>query len=122
MRPGREDELEIDTALILESLGAARKFADPEGPLPGSMMAASGALPIPPDQIPPLNLGDRRLYAVWEPVDIAGPWWAHWGALKAYRRGVKGRRVVSGVVDDARRYLQQHAHFVAAAAPVRYLH
>ena len=43
--------MEIDTALILESLGAARKFADPEGPLPGRMMAASGVLPLPPDQI-----------------------------------------------------------------------
>jgi hypothetical protein len=43
--------LEIDTTLILESLGPARKFADPSGPVPGRMMAASGALPIPAEQI-----------------------------------------------------------------------
>ncbi len=43
--------MDVDTALILESLGAARKFADPASPLPGRMMAAGGALPLPPDQI-----------------------------------------------------------------------
>lgn len=43
--------MEIDTTLILESLGPARKFADPTGPVPGRMMAASGALPIPAEQI-----------------------------------------------------------------------
>ena len=43
--------MDVDTALILESLGAARKFADPGSPLPGRMMAAGGTLPLPPGQI-----------------------------------------------------------------------
>ena len=43
--------MDVDTTLILESLGAARKFADPASPLPGRMMAAGGTLPLPPDQI-----------------------------------------------------------------------
>ena len=43
--------MEFDATLILDTLGPARKFADPEGPLPGRKMAASGALPLPPDQI-----------------------------------------------------------------------
>ncbi len=43
--------MDVDTSLILESLGAARKFADPEAPLAGRMMAAGGMLPLPPEQI-----------------------------------------------------------------------
>jgi hypothetical protein len=36
---------------ILESLGPARRFADPAGPVESRRMAASGALPIPPPQL-----------------------------------------------------------------------
>jgi hypothetical protein len=36
---------------ILESLKEARKFADPASPQPQRLMAASGALPLPPTQI-----------------------------------------------------------------------
>ena len=36
---------------ILEGLGPARRFADPAGPVEGRLMAASGALPIPPPQL-----------------------------------------------------------------------
>ena len=41
----------VDSEAILESLGAARKFADPEAPKPARLMAAGGTLPLPPDQI-----------------------------------------------------------------------
>jgi hypothetical protein len=36
---------------ILDSLGAARRFADPSGPLAARRMAAGGALPLPPPQL-----------------------------------------------------------------------
>ena len=36
---------------ILEGLGPARRFADPAGPVEGRLMAASGALPMPPPQL-----------------------------------------------------------------------
>jgi len=36
---------------ILESLGPARRYADPSGPVAARMMAASGALPLPPPQL-----------------------------------------------------------------------
>ena len=36
---------------ILASLGPARRFADPASPLDARMMAASGALPLPPPQL-----------------------------------------------------------------------
>jgi hypothetical protein len=36
---------------LLASLGPARRFADPNGPVPGRMMAASGALPLPAPQL-----------------------------------------------------------------------
>jgi hypothetical protein len=39
------------SASILESLGAARRFADPGSPLPARKMAAGGALPLPPPQL-----------------------------------------------------------------------
>ena len=40
-----------DIGRILESLGPARKFADPESPASVRTMAARGALPLPPPQI-----------------------------------------------------------------------
>ena len=43
--------MDVEIATILEGLGTARKFADPEAPLAGRKMAAGGALPLPPDQI-----------------------------------------------------------------------
>jgi hypothetical protein len=39
------------SASILDSLGAARRFADPGSPLPARRMAAGGALPLPPPQL-----------------------------------------------------------------------
>jgi hypothetical protein len=48
-----EDNCEAapDIELILASLGPARKFADPSSPVEGRLMAARGALPLPPQQI-----------------------------------------------------------------------
>jgi hypothetical protein len=43
--------VDVDPALILENLGAAKRFADPSAPLQARVMAAGGALPLPPDQI-----------------------------------------------------------------------
>jgi hypothetical protein len=43
--------VQVDPQAILESLGAARKFADPEAPKPARLMAASGTLPLSPPQI-----------------------------------------------------------------------
>lgn len=40
-----------DIGRILESLGPARKFADPDSPASVRTMAARGALPLPPPQI-----------------------------------------------------------------------
>ncbi|MBM4336788.1 MAG: hypothetical protein FJ108_12890 [Deltaproteobacteria bacterium] len=40
-----------ETADILASLGPARRFADPASPLDSRLMAASGALPLPPPQL-----------------------------------------------------------------------
>jgi len=40
-----------DRSEILEGLGPARRFADPTGPVEGRLMAASGALPMPPPQL-----------------------------------------------------------------------
>jgi hypothetical protein len=40
-----------DPGSILEALGPARRFADPEAPIEARMMAARGALPLPPDKI-----------------------------------------------------------------------
>ena len=40
-----------DRSEILEALGPARRFADPAGPVEGRLMAASGALPMPPPQL-----------------------------------------------------------------------
>jgi hypothetical protein len=36
---------------VLESLGPARRFADPAGPIESRRMAAAGALPLPPPQL-----------------------------------------------------------------------
>ena len=36
---------------LLASLGGARRFADPNAPLDARLMAASGALPLPPPQL-----------------------------------------------------------------------
>jgi hypothetical protein len=41
----------LDASEILASLGPARRFADPAGPLDARRMAASGALPLPPPQL-----------------------------------------------------------------------
>jgi hypothetical protein len=43
--------VDVDIATILDSLGTARRFADPEAPLAGRKLAAGGALPLPPEQI-----------------------------------------------------------------------
>jgi len=40
-----------DPSEILASLGPARRFADPSGPIEARKMAASGALPLPPPQL-----------------------------------------------------------------------
>jgi len=40
--------LEIDPGEVLTSLGKAARFADPNAPIEARMMAASGALPLPP--------------------------------------------------------------------------
>jgi len=41
----------LDLDAILDTLGTARKFADPLAPKASRLMAASGALPLPPAQI-----------------------------------------------------------------------
>ena len=43
--------MSLDIAPILESLGPAKKFVDPESPASVRAMAARGALPLPPPQI-----------------------------------------------------------------------
>ena len=43
--------MNADPNEVLESLGPARRFADPSGPVASRMMAASGALPLPPPQL-----------------------------------------------------------------------
>ena len=43
--------LEVDPNAVLESLGPARRFADPSGPAKARLMAAGGALPLPPPQM-----------------------------------------------------------------------
>lgn len=43
--------MDVDPTLILQGLGPARRFADPDAPVEGRMMAARGALPLPPEQI-----------------------------------------------------------------------
>lgn len=43
--------MDVDASLILQALGPARRFADPEAPLPGRILAAGGALPLAPDEI-----------------------------------------------------------------------
>ncbi len=40
-----------ETESILEALGTARRFADPDAPQEARLMAARGALPLPPPQI-----------------------------------------------------------------------
>jgi hypothetical protein len=44
----------VDRSEILASLGPARRFADPSGPVEARKMAASGALPLPPPQLVPV--------------------------------------------------------------------
>lgn len=43
--------MSADSSEILASLGPARRFADPAGPIESRKMAASGALPLPPPQL-----------------------------------------------------------------------
>ena len=43
--------MSADPNVVLASLGPARRFADPDSPLDSRLMAASGALPLPPPQI-----------------------------------------------------------------------
>ena len=43
--------MDVDSLLMLQSLGPARKFADPDAPVHARLMAAGGMLPLPPDQI-----------------------------------------------------------------------
>lgn len=61
--------MEVDPGSVLESLGSARRYADPRGPREGRLLAARGALPLPPPQIaavlfaltldPDAEVGDR---------------------------------------------------------------
>ncbi|MFI5315655.1 MAG: hypothetical protein ACHQ6T_08135 [Myxococcota bacterium] len=41
----------VDSSEVLASLGPARRFADPSGAVEARLMAASGALPLPPPQL-----------------------------------------------------------------------
>jgi hypothetical protein len=41
----------IEASEVLAALGPARRFADPSGPVESRLMAASGALPMPPPQL-----------------------------------------------------------------------
>ena len=43
--------MNVDPGEVLAALGPARRFADPTGPVQSRMMAASGALPMPPPQL-----------------------------------------------------------------------
>ena len=43
--------MQVDPEVILESLGSARKFADPQAAKPARMLAAGGTLPLPPPEI-----------------------------------------------------------------------
>ncbi len=43
--------MSADSNQVLASLGPARRFADPDAPLDSRLMAASGALPLPPPQL-----------------------------------------------------------------------
>ncbi len=43
--------MQVDPRTILESLGAARRFADPQSPKPARLMAAGGVLPLPPTEL-----------------------------------------------------------------------
>lgn len=43
--------MEVDSGSILDRLGPARRYADPEGSLDGRLLAARGALPLAPPQI-----------------------------------------------------------------------
>ena len=43
--------MQVDPEVILESLGSARKFADPQASKPARMMAAGGTLPLSPPEI-----------------------------------------------------------------------
>ena len=43
--------MKVDPGSVLESLGPARRFADPEAPRKARLMASTGTLPLPPEQI-----------------------------------------------------------------------
>jgi hypothetical protein len=43
--------VDLDSQAILQGLGPAQKFADPDAPKEARLMAARGALPLPPPQI-----------------------------------------------------------------------
>ncbi len=43
--------MSADANEVIASLGPARRFADPDAPLDSRLMAASGALPLPPPQL-----------------------------------------------------------------------
>jgi hypothetical protein len=43
--------VEVDARAILECLGPARRFAEPTTPRPARLMAAGGALPLPPPDL-----------------------------------------------------------------------
>ncbi|MFQ5697300.1 MAG: hypothetical protein ACE5IL_03325 [Myxococcota bacterium] len=43
--------MEVDPQAILTGLGRARRFADPTAPLEARLMAARGALPLPPAEV-----------------------------------------------------------------------
>ena len=47
--PGESVDTELGS--ILDALGPAGRFADPDSPLDGRLMAARGALPLPPPQL-----------------------------------------------------------------------
>jgi len=43
--------VKVDPGSVLESLGPARRFADPEAPRKARLMASKGTLPLPPEQV-----------------------------------------------------------------------
>ena len=73
-----------DSNAILETLGPARRFADPEAPLDARLMAARGALPLPPHLIasvlfalsfdPETEVKERALASLEQlPERVVGP-------------------------------------------------
>ncbi len=54
--------MSADPTSVLDSLGPARRFADPNAPLEARMMAARGALPLPPPQVATVLYAASTMY------------------------------------------------------------